>query len=130
MCGKTLVCSDTGKFGFICKCVYIIEELDIAKEFFISISADRREACPSITYSEKIEGMTFLEALEKSPESFRKIYIDVQKGIDMNVLTKVAEDLHVSAYRSQLVFLLKHLYDCYTQRDAELIEINPLVLTK
>jgi succinyl-CoA synthetase beta subunit len=29
-----------------------------------------------------------------------------------------------------MVFLLKHMYDCYVQRDAEIIEINPLVLTK
>jgi succinyl-CoA synthetase beta subunit len=29
-----------------------------------------------------------------------------------------------------MVFLLKHLYDCYIQRDCELLEINPLVLTK
>lgn len=29
-----------------------------------------------------------------------------------------------------MVFLLKHLYDCFVQRDAEIIEINPLVLTK
>jgi len=29
-----------------------------------------------------------------------------------------------------MVFLLKHLYDCFIQRDAELIEINPLVYTK
>ena len=28
------------------------------------------------------------------------------------------------------MFLMKHLYDCFIQRDAELIEINPLVVTK
>jgi succinyl-CoA synthetase beta subunit len=43
MCGFTLVCPETGKNGFICKCVYIIEELDIDREFYISITLDRKK---------------------------------------------------------------------------------------
>jgi len=31
-------------------------------------------------------------------------------------------------YKSQVVFLFKHLYDCFIERDADLIEINPLAL--
>ena len=32
--------------------------------------------------------------------------------------------------KSQIVFLFKHLYDCFVERDCDLIEVNPLVLTK
>lgn len=53
MCGKTLVCPESGKLGFLCKCVYILEELAIEKEFFVSVSYDRNAAMPVITYSDK-----------------------------------------------------------------------------
>jgi succinyl-CoA synthetase beta subunit len=52
MCGKTLVCPESGKQGFLCKCVYILEELQIQKELFLSVSLDRKEACPVIIYSD------------------------------------------------------------------------------
>jgi hypothetical protein len=42
MCGKTLICPESGKDGFRCKCVYILEELMIDKEMFLSISYDRK----------------------------------------------------------------------------------------
>lgn len=41
MCGKTLVCPESGKQGFLCKCVYILEELNIDKELYVSVSYDR-----------------------------------------------------------------------------------------
>lgn len=43
MCGKILICPESGRLGFRCKCVYIIEELDIEKEMFLSITYDRKE---------------------------------------------------------------------------------------
>lgn len=48
----------------------------------------------------------------------------------MRSLSQVASDLHIDSFRSQIVFVLKHLYDCFIQRDAEEIEINPLAITK
>jgi succinyl-CoA synthetase beta subunit len=85
MCGKTLVCPESGKYGFLCKCVYILEELNIDKEFFVSISADRKESCPVITFSEW-GGLRYQEALEKAPEKIHKIFVDVMEGVDVNML--------------------------------------------
>lgn len=48
----------------------------------------------------------------------------------MQQLSQVATDLGIASKKSEMVFLLKHLYDCFILRDAELIEINPLVYTK
>lgn len=42
MCGKTLICAETGKTGFRAKCVYIMEELDIDKEFYVCMTTDRK----------------------------------------------------------------------------------------
>ena len=46
------------------------------------------------------------------------------------MLAMVANELGIAEKKSEMIFLLKHLYDCYIQRDAEIIEINPFVLTK
>lgn len=46
------------------------------------------------------------------------------------MLAEVANELGIAEKKSEMIFLLKHLYDCYIQRDAEIIEINPLVYTK
>lgn len=48
----------------------------------------------------------------------------------MTMLSKVAAELGIENKGSEVIFLLKHLYDCFIQRDTELIEINPLVYTK
>lgn len=56
--------------------------------------------------------------------------MDVQQGLSVIQLQQVADELGISDKKSEMVFLLKHLYDCFIQRDAEIIEINPLVYTR
>ncbi len=46
------------------------------------------------------------------------------------MLSEVANHLGIADKKSEMIFLLKHLYDCFIQRDAELIEISPLVYTR
>lgn len=50
MCGKILVCPESGPQGYLCRCVYIVEELDIAKELYVSVKYDRKQGCPVIIY--------------------------------------------------------------------------------
>ena len=45
-------------------------------------------------------------------------------------MLKAAVNLGLDEYKSQVVFLFKHLYDLFIERDADLIEINPLTLLK
>lgn len=59
MCGQRYVSSlapgenqsETGSSGFICKCVLIMEELAIDKEFFVSVGLDPHTQSPVITYA-------------------------------------------------------------------------------
>lgn len=50
MCGKVLVCPESGDQGFLCRCVYITEELDIAKELYVCVMLSRSHGCPVIVY--------------------------------------------------------------------------------
>jgi succinyl-CoA synthetase beta subunit len=54
----------------------------------------------------------------------------MNEGINVDDLVKAAHNLGIDKQKSQLVWLMKNLYDCFIEKDCDLIEINPLVLTK
>lgn len=143
MCGKIMVCPETGDQGFLSRTVYITEELDALKEFYIGIMLDRSQNCPVIVYGNWSDlpyahGVSHHEIsyhngiLQRDPKylnHFRRIYIDISKDLNVDDLSKVANELGIADKKSEIIFLLKHLYDCFIQRDAELIELNPLIYT-
>jgi succinyl-CoA synthetase beta subunit len=49
--------------------------------------------------------------------------------LDIEPLLAASEHLGLEDHKSQLVFMFKHMYDCFTDKDCELIELNPLALT-
>ena len=52
------------------------------------------------------------------------IYVDFEKGLGMPQLLGVAGDLGIDSEKSQLTFILKHLYDLFVERDAEIVQIT------
>jgi len=54
----------------------------------------------------------------------------MKEGINIDDLIKAAKDLGIEDKKSQLVFLMKDIYDCFIEKDCDMIEINPLVVTK
>ena len=106
-----------------------MEELDVDKEFFVQIKNDPVSSMPVITYARY--GNMPLHLIEQYyPESVHKLYIDLQHGIQLTDLFKVAKNLDISSYQSKLMFLFRNLYECFIQRDCQDITISPLVLTK
>ncbi len=95
----------------------------------MSITLDRKAGCPVIIYS-KEGGMSIEEVAEETPEKIHKIHVDPIQGIDIDDLIEAAKNLDLEEYRSQIAFMIKHMYDCFMEIDADLIEINPLVKTK
>ena len=51
-------------------------------------------------------------------------------GLDIDEILKAATNLGLEKQKSQVVYIFMHLYDCFFEKDCDLIEINPLVLTK
>jgi len=74
--------------------------------------------------------MNIEDVAEKTPEKVFKVHIDLKNGLNIDDLLKAATDLGIEQYKSQLVFLIKNIYDCFIDHDCDLIEVNPLVLTK
>lgn len=131
MIGKRLMLPDTKPFGFLCHCVYIVEQLDVSQELFLSVSYSRDKMVPVITFSERGGMVGDITKIEQDyPESIHHIEVDPHRGFDIFEAQQVATKLGVS-YRknSALAFILKNMYECFIQRDALQITINPMIIT-
>ena len=129
MCGKTLKTKQSGDAGFPCSLVYIVEKIAIDKEFYLSLALDRKAGGLTFIYS-PAGGTSIEDVAEHTPELIFKLPVNISQGPRVEELVKVATNLGVPEHKSQIAFLLKSLYDCFLEKDCDMIEINPLVVTK
>jgi len=128
--GKTLVTNQTGPEGKKVKKLYVEETSTIDKEFYLSCLVDRAKS--KIAFISCLEGgMDIEEIAIKKPEKIITTRIDVEKEISDLDCEKIIEvfKLEYDA-KDQAIDLIKSIYKIFIEKDASLIEINPLVLTK
>ena len=129
MIGMTLVTHQTGPEGKEVKRVYIEEGCDIARELYLSVLIDR--ATSWVTFMASTEGgMDIEEVAAKTPEKILKVSIDPAQGLRPFHARKLAFGLGLEGkqVRSAVQFLTA-MYKAFTDLDASLMEINPLVVT-
>ena len=130
MLGKTLVTNQSGPKGKKVKKLYVEESSNIDKEFYLSCLVDRAKS--KIAFISCLEGgMDIEEIANKNPEKIITTRIDVEKEISDLDCEKVIDvfKLEYDA-KDQAIELIKSMYRLFVEKDASLIEINPLVLTK
>ena len=130
MLGMTLITHQTGPQGKEVKRVYIEEGCDIARELYLSVLLDRATSFVTIMASTE-GGMDIEEVAAKTPEKILKVAIDPATGLQPFHARKLAFGLGLEGpqIRSAVSFL-QGIYRAYTELDASLVEINPLVVTK
>ena len=129
MLGKTLVTKQTGADGREVKRVYIEEGCDIARELYLGILIDR--ATSRVTLMASTEGgMEIEEVAEATPEKILRIDIDPATGMQAFHARQVAFGLGLEGdqVKSATKFLMG-MYRAFTELDASIVEINPLVVT-
>mgnify|MGYP001378059407 FL=1 len=130
MLGKTLITNQSGPKGKKVKKLYVEESSRIEKEFYLSCLVDRAKS--KIAFISCLEGgMDIEEIANKNPEKIITTRIDVEKEISDLDCEKVIDvfKLEYDA-KDQAIELIKSMYRLFIEKDASLIEINPLVLTK
>jgi len=129
MLGRTLVTKQTGEAGKEVKRVYIEDGCDIAREIYLSILMDR--VTSRITVMASTEGgMDIEEVAEKTPEKIIKVAIDPVFGMEGFYARQIAFGLGLEGKQiPSAVKLLTSMYKAFTELDASLIEVNPLVVT-
>lgn len=129
MLGMSLITPQTSKDGKVVRKIYIEEALDISKEIYLSLAFDRKEENISIIAS-KEGGMSIEETAKDHPELIKKVNVDPQIGLrDFHILNLIGFFGFSKELSLKFSEILKKLYQIYISKDANLIEINPLVLT-
>ncbi|ABK82335.1 ADP-forming succinate--CoA ligase subunit beta [Campylobacter fetus] len=125
--GMTLVTKQTGPEGKLVKKLYIEKGTNIDKEYYLSLTFDRINECIAVIAS--ADGGMNIEEVDH--DKIITIRIDPQIGLrDFHSLA-IADFLNLDKDLSvKLHVLLSKLYRLYWQTDSNLVEINPLVLTK
>ena len=128
--GKALKTPQTKGEGKIVHKLYIEEICDIDKEFYLSLLIDRDQQALTFIVSSQ-GGMNIEEIAIKNPEHLLKIPIDYGVGLQKFHTRKIGFFLGLKfEYFQQLHTILNAMYCAFIEYDSQLIEINPLVLTK
>tara|TARA_B100001250_G_scaffold404945_1_gene421635 strand:- start:742 stop:1899 length:1158 start_codon:yes stop_codon:yes gene_type:complete len=130
MFGKVLVTHQTGPEGKQVKRVYVQEAYDIEKELYLSCLVDRESS--KIAFISSTEGGVDIESVaKKNPEKILTTKIDLKKSLTTNDIENVIKIFSLNSNQKQdAKNLLNALYNILINKDASLIEINPLVITK
>ena len=129
--GKTLVTHQTGPEGKKVKRLYIEEASEIKKEFYLSCLVDRESS--KIAFISSTEGgMDIEKVAAETPEKIITNKIDFKKeGPNEDETNKVLKIFNLNnEQKAEGTKLIKSLYKILIEKDANLIEINPLIITK
>ena len=127
--GKILVTHQTGPEGKEVKRLYIEEGSDIRKEYYLSFVLDRATSRVTLMGSEE-GGMDIEEVAEKTPEKIFKEVVDPVTGLTPFQARRMAFNMNIPANLvNKATKLMLGLYDAFIDKDASIVEINPLVVT-
>ncbi len=131
MMGKVLITHQTGPEGKEVKRLYIEEASDISREFYLSCLVDRETA--KIAFISSVEGgMDIEKVASDTPEKIITNKIDLKdEGPNDHEIEKIISTYKLNDEQKKKVsHLIKSLYKILIKKDANLIEINPLIITK
>ena len=131
MMGKVLVTHQTGPEGKEVKRLYIEEASEISKELYLSCLVDR-ESSKIAFISSTDGGMDIEKVASESPNKIITNKIDLKnEGPSENEIDNIITAFQLNDDQKKTAGkLIKSLYKIIIDKDASLIEINPLVITK
>lgn len=116
--------------GYTVDRVLVSEAVDIAAEYYVSILVDRKSKCPMMMLS-RSGGMDIEQVAHETPEKIEKIIIDPTIGMaDFKANEAAWKLFDDKAQVRQAAKIFKALYKLFVEKDASLVEINPLVMLK
>ncbi len=128
--GMNLVTHQTGPEGQRVRTVLIADAVDIQKEYYLGITLDRQTSTNVIMAS--TEGGVEIETVAaETPEKITKVWIDPTIGLKPYQARRLAFSLGLEGdAMKKAARFIGALYRAYSESDASLAEINPLVLTE
>ncbi|MFU1478017.1 ADP-forming succinate--CoA ligase subunit beta [Roseovarius sp. C7] len=129
MLGRTLVTKQTGPAGKQVNRIYIEDGSGIEKEFYLALLVDRQTSRVSFVASTE-GGMDIEEVAESTPEKILSFSVDPATGYQPFHGRRIAFNLGLEGKQvKQCVSLMGTLYKMFLEKDMEMLEINPLIIT-
>ena len=131
MMGKVLITHQTGPEGKQVKRLYIEEASEISREFYLSCLVDRETS--KIAFISSTEGgMDIEKVASENPNKIITNKIDLKnEGPNEKEVEKIISIFQFNEKQKKIASkLIKSLYEIVIKKDASLIEINPLIITK
>jgi len=115
--------------GHVVRRLWVEHASDIAKEYYASFTLDR--AAKKYLAMVSARGGVEIEAVaDEDPDAIARLHINPAIGFDEADARQLVEEAGLDAEaRDGAVEILRKLYRCYVEGDADLVEINPLILT-
>ena len=130
MLGKVLITHQTGPTGKEVKRLYVEESSNIKKEFYLSCLVDRVSSKIAFISSDQ-GGMDIEEVAKSNPEKIITTKVDLIDEIKEEDCKKIIKIFNLDEKTSlQGIKLIKSIYKMFISTDANLVEINPLILTE
>ena len=128
--GKTLVTHQTGPEGREVKRLYVEESSNIEKEFYLSCLVDRASSKIAFISSDQ-GGMDIEEVAKTDQEKIVTTKVDISDEISEREGEKIVKVFNLdNTVKLQAISLIKSIYKMFIKTDANMVEINPLILTK
>ena len=130
MLGMQLITHQTGPKGKKVKKLYIEEASDISRELYLSCLVDR--ASSKIAFISSTEGgMDIEKVASETPSKIITCKVDYKEEIEPQEIEKIITTFNLEGkVKETAEKLIKSLYKILIEKDATLIEINPLIITK
>jgi len=128
--GKKLITHQTGPQGRVVKRLYVESSSKIDKEFYLSCLVDRASSKIAFISSDQ-GGMDIEEVAKNNPAKIITTKVNLEDQISDKDCDKIVEIFNLDySEKKQAVNLIKSIYKMFIDTDANLVEINPLILTK
>jgi len=129
MLGRTLVTHQTGPAGKQVNRIYIEDGSGIRTEMYLALLVDRQSSRISFVCSTE-GGMDIEEVAHNTPEKIVSFSVDPATGYQAFHGRRVAFSLGLEGHQvKQCVKLMGQLFQSFTEKDMEMLEINPLIVT-
>ncbi|HSF21722.1 MAG TPA: ATP-grasp domain-containing protein [Burkholderiales bacterium] len=109
--------------------VLVEEQLPIARELYATVLNDATNKGPLVMFS-TAGGMDIEEVAATAPEKLRRKPIDIRRGFSPADATALVQGLALGAAEAAVANALVKLYEAYAAFDAELLEVNPLIVAR
>ncbi len=115
--------------GHIVKKVWLERSSDIKEEYYASFTLNRSKRLHLCMLSAQ-GGVEIEKVAEENPEAISRLDIDPSGGLDKTTLLDFVSSANLNSEAVDgVVDILEKLYECFVKGDADLVEINPLILT-